>query len=230
MTSRGPIRVLIVEDERIAAEAHRTYVERLPEFTVVAVSRTFQDAVRVLGGEEVDLVLLDMNLPDGHGLELLHQLRATGRLHDVIAVTSARDADVVRQAVAQGVVAYLLKPFTFAMFEVKLRQYAEFRRTLDRDTSIDQSTVDAVFGAMRPVAGDLRLPKGLSIETLEAVRGATTGADSALSAGEVAEIIGASRVTARRYLEHLAELGDLTRSTRYGGTGRPHVEYRPVSR
>ncbi len=234
MTAGGPIRVLIVEDERIAAEAHRTYVERLPEFVVVAVSRTFQDAVRVLGAAQVDLVLLDMNLPDGHGLELLHQLRATGRLHDVIAVTSARDADVVRQAVAHGVVAYLLKPFTFAMFEVKLRQYAEFRRTLDSDSSIDQSTVDAVFGAMRPGPGGLRLPKGLSVETLEAVRRATAatdeGPDSALSAGEVAEVIGASRVTARRYLEHLVELGELARSTRYGGTGRPHVEYRAVSR
>ena len=224
------IRVLIVEDEAIAAEAHRTYVERLNDFEVVAVCRTFQDAVRTLGREQVDLVLLDMNLPDGHGLELLHQLRATGRLHDVIAVTSARDADVVRQAVAHGVVAYLLKPFTFAMFELKLRQYAEFRRTLGAGTSVDQSTVDAMFGAMRPAAADIRLPKGLSAPTLDDVRRTISGSATGLSAGEVAEAIGASRVTARRYLEHLADLGDLTRSTRYGGTGRPHVEYRPVSR
>jgi response regulator of citrate/malate metabolism len=228
------IRVLIVEDERIAAEAHRTYVERLPEFEVAAVARSFQEAVRALGDTgAIDLVLLDMNLPDGHGLDLLRQLRAAGHLHDVIAVTSARDADVVRQAVAHGVVAYLLKPFTFAMFEVKLRQYAAFRRTLTRDDAVDQEAVDAVFGAMRP-APDETLPKGLSAESLEAVRRALAGADAdapdgavqGLSAGEVAERVGSSRVTARRYLEHLAELGVVTRSTRYGGTGRPHVEYR----
>lgn len=224
------IRVLIIEDEQIAAEAHRAYVERLPDFEVAAVARSFQDAVRELSGQPVDLILLDMNLPDGHGLDLLRQLRATGRLHDVIAVTSARDADVVRQAVAHGVVAYLLKPFTFAMFEVKLRQYATFRQTLERDESIDQSSVDAMFGAMRPAPGDERLPKGLSAETLEAVRRTITAADAALSAGEVAVEIGSSRVTARRYLEHLAVLGSLTRSTRYGGTGRPHVEYRAVRR
>lgn len=223
------IRVLIVEDERIAAEAHRTYVERLPEFEVAAVARSFQEAVRALGSAQaVDLVLLDMNLPDGHGLDLLRQLRSAGHLHDVIAVTSARDADVVRQAVAHGVAGYLLKPFTFAMFEVKLRQYAQFRRTLTRDGAVDQDAVDAVFGAMRP-APDQTLPKGLSAESLDAVRRALTGAAEGLSAGEVAELVGSSRVTARRYLEHLAELGAVTRSTRYGGTGRPHVEYR-VSR
>lgn len=219
------IRVLIVEDERIAAEAHRTYVERLPEFEVAAVARSFQEAVRALGSHGVDLVLLDMNLPDGHGLDLLRQLRAAGHLHDVIAVTSARDSDVVRQAVAHGVAAYLLKPFTFAMFEVKLRQYAAFRRTITSTEAVDQGAVDAVFGAMRP-APDEALPKGLSIESLEAVRRALDDADHGLSAGEVAELVGSSRVTARRYLEHLAELGAVARGTRYGGAGRPHVEYR----
>lgn len=223
------IRVLIVEDEAIAAQAHRTYVGRMTEFEVVAVAESFQEAARVLGSQPVDLVLLDMHLPDGHGLDLLRQLRATGRPYDVIAVTSARDVEVVRQSVSQGVVAYLLKPFTYAMFEAKLRQYAAFRRTLEAgDEAIDQRGVDAVFGAMRPALDDERLPKGLSAETLEAVRAALTGAEG-LTAGEVAEVIGSSRVTARRYLEHLADLGQSARATRYGGTGRPHVEYRPVS-
>ncbi|MEJ7633837.1 response regulator [Aeromicrobium sp.] len=222
------IRVLIVEDEAIAAEAHRTYVGRLVDFEVAAVAASFQEAVRALSSQPVDLVLLDMNLPDGHGLDLLRQLRATGGPYDVIAVTSARDVDVVRQSVSQGVVAYLLKPFTFAMFEAKLRQYAAFRRTLDAgDDAIDQRGVDAVFGAMRPAPDDERLPKGLSAETLGAVRRTVGDAEHGLTAGEVAETIGSSRVTPP-YLEHLADLGQTTRFTRYGGTGRPHVEYRAV--
>ena len=224
------IRVLVVEDEAIAAQAHRTYVERMTGFEVAAVAESFQEAARILRSQPVDLVLLDMNLPDGHGLDLLRQLRATGRPYDVIAVTSARDVDIVRQAVSQGVVAYLLKPFTYAMFEAKLRQYAAFRRTLEEgDDAIDQRGVDAVFGAMRPAPQDEQPPKGLSPETLSAVRTTLAEATEALSAGEVAAAIGASRVTARRYLEHLADLGESTRATRYGGTGRPHVEYRAVS-
>ena len=48
----------------------------------------------------------------------------------------------------------------------------------------------------------------------------------AASASEVAEAAGTSRVTARRYLEHLVESGLVERRPRYGGGGRPEMEYR----
>jgi response regulator of citrate/malate metabolism len=224
------VQVLVVEDEQIAAEAHRTYVERVPGFAVCGVARSFQEAVRMLRTSTVDLLLLDMHLPDGHGLDLLRQLRALGQPIDVIAVTSTRDVEVVRAAATLGVVAYLLKPFTFAMLRTKLEQYRTYRDTLAPEQAVDQESVDAVFGAMRPPATGAALPKGLSPETLDAVRAALVDSDQHLSAGEVAALIGASRVTARRYLEHLAETGVLVRTTRYGGSGRPQVEYRRVSR
>ena len=224
------VQVLVVEDEQIAAEAHRTYVERIAGFEVCGVARSFQEAVRVLDSTPVDLVLLDMHLPDGHGLDLLRQLRSLGMPVDVVAVTSARDIEVVRSAATLGVVAYLLKPFTFAMLRAKLEQYRAYRERLPAEAAVDQDSVDAVFEAMRPAARLQPLPKGLSVETLDAVQAALAGSGDHLSAGEVGEAIGASRVTARRYLEHLAETGAVTRSTRYGGSGRPQVEYRRVSR
>ena len=51
-------------------------------------------------------------------------------------------------------------------------------------------------------------------------------AGAGLSASEVAGAVGASRVTVRRYLEHLADSGVVVRRPRYGGGGRPEVEYR----
>jgi response regulator of citrate/malate metabolism len=66
----------------------------------------------------------------------------------------------------------------------------------------------------------------MSTETLRQVTDALRVADSGLSASEVAETMGASRVTARRYLEHLADEGLVERAPRYGGSGRPEVEYR----
>lgn len=224
------VRVLVVEDEAIAAEAHRTYVERTPGFEVCGVARTFLEAVRLLDTTAVDLVLLDLHLPDGHGLDLLRQLRSLALPVDVLAVTSARNIEIVRSAATLGVVAYLLKPFTFAMLRVKLEQYRTFRDRLPTESAVDQDSVDAVFEAMRPAARTPALPKGLSIETLDSVQSALTPDGVPVSAGEVAEAIGASRVTARRYLEHLCETGALVRTTRYGGSGRPQVEYRRVSR
>ncbi|MEO6472666.1 MAG: response regulator [Aeromicrobium sp.] len=219
------IQVLIVEDEAIAAEAHATYIARLPAFEVAGVARTIQEAVRSIGQLPIDLILLDLHLPDGHGLGLLRQLRAAGHQIDVIAVTSARDIDVVRQAVSQGVVAYLLKPFTFAGFKVKLEQYATYRDQFrDVEQATGQHDVDAMLNSLRSSREDL--PKGLSVETLEDIRNVLLGSpDRAFSATEMADEIGASRVTARRYLEHLAEIGTASRSTRFGKTGRPEVEY-----
>ena len=52
--------------------------------------------------------------------------------------------------------------------------------------------------------------------------------EEALSASQVAALVGASRVTARRYLEYLADADQVERRPRYGGSGRPEVEYRPL--
>lgn len=217
------IRVLVVEDERLAAEAHAAYVARVEGFTLAGVARSAAEAARFLERHEVDLLLLDMHLPDGHGLGLVQRLRASGRLVDVIAVTSARDAEVVRHAVAQGVVLYLLKPFTFGGFRDKLQQYAAHRSRLDHDEEYAQDEVDRLFGAR---AGAVALPKGMSAETLRDVTRVLRSAVGGCSASEVADLVGASRVTVRRYLEHLADTGAAVRGSRYGGSGRPQVEYR----
>lgn len=221
------IKVLIVEDEAIAAEAHANYVGRLPAFAVAGTARSFQEAVRLIGSEEIDLILLDLHLPDGHGLALLRQLRAGGHPIDVIAVTSARELDVVRQAVSQGVVAYLLKPFTFAGFRSKLEQYADYRGQFgSKGEASGQHDVDAVLNSLRPAARTDALPKGLSHDTLDDILDVLRAEQGhAYSASEMGAATGASRVTARRYLEHLADIGVVTRSTRFGRTGRPEVEY-----
>jgi len=65
----------------------------------------------------------------------------------------------------------------------------------------------------------------MSAETMREVTSALRDAGSARSATEVAEAVGSSRVTARRYLEHLADTGRAERRQRYGGSGRPEVEY-----
>lgn len=220
------IRVLVVEDEAIAADAHASYVGRVAGFTVAGVARSGVEALRLLDQEQVDLVLLDFNLPDGHGLQLLQRFRAAGHLCDVIAVTSARDLDMVQQAVTQGAVLYLLKPFGFAGFRAKLEQYAAYRSRLhETEPQLVQDEVDQLIGLLRPTGGSEALPKGMSADTLRLVTKCLRGAAAALSASQVAAAVGTSRVTARRYLEHLADADLVTRGSRYGGGGRPEVEY-----
>ena len=219
------IRVLVVEDEPVAAEAHRSYVDRTTGFTTVAVSGTGAHALATLTRSPVDLVLLDMNLPDAHGIELCRRIRAAGVDVDVLAVTSARELSTVRAAAAHGVVGYLLKPFTYPALRERLEAYAVYRAQVERGGDASgQSEIDRVLDAVRP-AGAAPLPKGMSRETLDAVVAAVRAADG-ISAAETADAIGASRITARRYLEYLADAGLVDRSPRYGGAGRPELEYR----
>jgi len=222
------LRVLVVEDEAVAAQAHAAYVERVAGFEVAGVARSAIEAMRHLDGDPaVDLVLLDMHLPDAHGLALLQRIRLAGHGCDVMAVTSARDLDVVKSAVSQGVAQYLLKPFTFAGLRTKLEQYAAYRQQLTTSSGdLVQDEVDQLLGALRSSPGSAPLPKGMSADTLRLVTVALRSANEGVSASEVADRVGASRVTARRYLEHLAELALVERQSRYGASGRPEVEYR----
>jgi len=224
------IGVLVVEDEPVAADAHRAYVERVPGFVVRGVAQDGAAAIKALGdpASAVDLVLLDMHLPDLHGLDVVRSMRTAGHRADVIAVTSARDLEVVRAAVSQGVVQYLLKPFTFAALRDKLERYATYRQQLAGDVVSGQHEVDRVLATLRG-NDSTSLPKGMSPESLDSVVAVLRPSLEGLSSTEVATVLGASRVTARRYLEHLADSGLVVRRSRYGGAGRPEVEYHWVS-
>jgi response regulator of citrate/malate metabolism len=224
------IAVLVVEDEPVAADAHAEYVLRLPGFRLAGRAATGAEALRLLRQGGIDLVLLDMNLPDMHGLDIVRAMRAGGHGADVIAVTSARDLAVVRAAVSQGIVQYLLKPFAFAGFREKLERYREYREQgADDGVVAGQHEVDRMLGTLRGAEGQ-PLPKGVSPESLDAVAAALRGTGSAMSAAEIAAALGVARVTARRYLEHLADVGMLSRHMRYGAVGRPVVEYRQTPR
>lgn len=220
------IRVLVVEDEPVAAEAHRAYVDRTPGFTTAGVAGTGAAALDALARRPVDLVLLDMNLPDGHGIDLCRRIRGTRAQVDVLAVTSARELATVRAAAAHGVVGYLLKPFTYPALRDRLVAYAEYHARLHAGgDAAGQDDVDRVLGGVRP-SRPAPLPKGMGRETLDAVVAAVRAAHEGLSAAQTAELIGASRITARRYLEYLADTGLVDRAPRYGGAGRPELEYR----
>jgi response regulator of citrate/malate metabolism len=225
------IKVLVVEDDPVAAEAHRMYVGRLSGFEVAAVVHTGGAALRLLERQPVDLVLLDLNLPDGHGLDLVRRMRGAGHTADVVAVTSARDLAVVRQAVSVGVVQYLLKPFTYPSLRDRLEQWARYRSDLaGGGQATGQAEVDRALSALhspQPAA----LPKGLSGPTLEAVTAALRAAPGeAISANAAAQAAGVSRITARRYLEHLVDTGRAVRNPQYGQVGRPELCYRWTDR
>lgn len=228
----GDIRVLVVDDDFAVAAVHRGYLDDMPGFTVVAEAHCGADALAAVAALPIDLVLLDIHLPDLSGLEVLRRIRARpGPVVDIIAITAAREVATVRAAMAGGVLHYLVKPFSLPVFHERLTLYAGTRAELGRrsGTALDQADVDRILQT-RQRTPSATTPKGLSRRTLDtvaaALRQAGGGAD--LSAVEVAERCGMARVSARRYLEHLERVGLAAVHPRYGQGGRPEHRYRWV--
>ena len=220
------IRTIVVDDDPMTASIHRSYVERVAGFEVVAESHTGAAALEAVRRLRPDLVLLDIYLPDMSGLDVLRTLRQPGWPRaDVIAVTAAKDVDTLRSAMHGGVVQYLVKPFFFDALRERLENYAALHGRLERLRQPEQSDIDYVFSLLR-ARGGRSLPKGISTPTLALVVEAVRSSDCELSAVEVAERAGISRGTARRYLEYLAATGAVELSLRYGSTGRPEHRYR----
>ncbi|MFC9559223.1 response regulator [Agromyces sp. NPDC056965] len=220
------LRVVIVDDDFAVAQVNRAFVDARPGFTVVAEAHTGAEALAAIELHRPQLVLLDVYLPDLGGIDVLRRLRADDDDVEVIAVTAARDLDTVRRARQLGVRHYLVKPFSGAALGERLD---EVRRGIVADSAmpgaaLDQRAVDQMLGG----ASTRRavLPKGLSPVSLERVAAQLAACEADASAAEIAESLGMSRVSARRYLEHLVSRGVAEVSPRYGNAGRPEHRYR----
>ena len=219
------IRTVVVDDDYRVAAIHAAYLGKVPGFEAIAQVHTAAAAIGAVDRLQPDLLLLDLYLPDEHGLEVVARLRREDHPQvDVIVITAAKDADSVRAAMQHGALHYLLKPFSFPALRDKLLSYAQMRSRLDALRTADQRSVDRVFGALR-APDRATAGKGGSDYTLAAVEELLAGREGDLSASEVAGLTGMSRATAQRYLTHLHELGRVTIRLRYGASGRPEHRY-----
>ncbi|MCM6763367.1 response regulator [Rathayibacter sp. ZW T2_19] len=217
----APLSVVIVDDDSAIAALHERFVAAHPGFEVREVAGDGPSAVAAIQAHHPDVVLLDFHLPGFSGLDVLRAVRATaGPQPDFIAVTAVRDVESVRAARAAGVHHYLVKPFSATALRNRLDEVAHDRRLFEGAAGLHQDEIDVLFTSG---ARAQALPKGLSTETLASVQGALRP-DADASATEVSVAVGISRVSARRYLEHLVASGRAARTLRYS-TGRPSSVY-----
>jgi len=227
-----PIRTLVVDDDFRVAGIHAAYVAKIEGYEVAGQAHSAADALIAVDALSPELVLMDVYLPDGDGLEVVRKLLERGQHPDVIVITAARDVSTVRTAMQLGAVHYLVKPFGFEALAERLVSYRALRlRMCGLADEADQADVDALFGLLRaPGPETATPPKGHSAPTLELVRDAVKSARGDVSAAEVAETIGVSRATAQRYLTYLTKHGIVRLQLRYGSTGRPEHRYSLVHR
>lgn len=228
------ISVIIVEDDRKIAEIQQRFLARISGFELVGIAHGLEEAEDLIDVLKPDLILLDIQFPNGTGLDLLRQLRAKNSQVDVILITAAKEVDTLRDALRGGVFDYILKPLVYERLKETLNHYQLHLNKLEAMHSLAQQDVDTLLPRGQGKAplrkttaapAAKRLPKGIDGLTLENVKAVFTQPEAIFSAEAVGEQIGASRTTARRYLEYLVRIDVLDAEVSYGTVGRPERRY-----
>jgi two-component system, CitB family, response regulator MalR len=224
------INVMIVEDDPMVAEINKRYLAKVEGFRLAVTAKSVDEAVSLLEQEDIQLILLDIYMPGKLGLELVTYLRKNELETDVIIISAAKDMDRIRQALRSGVVDYLIKPFEFERFNAALAAYEQQSKFAEKREEVTQQELDSHLLRREEPAVVEELPKGLTKDTLKQVWEAVQELkEGPFSTDEMAEAVGVSRVSARKYLNFLKELGILDVKVIYGTIGRPvyQHEYNP---
>jgi len=230
-----PISVLIIEDDVRIAEINRRLVEKVPGYQVIGIATDAAEAKEQLSLLRPDLVLLDIFFPDMNGLIFLQSMQQDFRETDVIMITASREISSVKEALRSGVFDFIVKPLVFDRLKNSLDNYREFRNKLRKlqsdNQNINQDEIDALIeGIRQKEQQNFFLPKGIDKITLQKVAGVMNEWEGGLTAERLAEKIGISRPTARRYLEYLVAKEQISADLSYGEVGRPERIYRKLAK
>lgn len=220
--------VIIVEDDPMVASINRQYVELEPSFSVKQSFKSGQDALSWLSREEADLIILDYYMPLMTGKEFIDRLHSMGKAPSVIMVTSASDSVIVQDLLSRGVLDYLVKPFERSRFRQALSRFAQTRSCLDGSPELNQAEIDRLLSHMQPSSSSFQteLAKGLSETTLNLIRNFLQNRPGEFfSSEQIAEQVCLSRITIRRYVNYMLEMGEIISSVDYQTGGRPSIKY-----
>lgn len=139
------LRILLVDDHEVVRVGIRALIDRQPDMEVVGEAGTVREAVRLAEQLAPDVVVLDIRLPGGSGLDACRQIKALRPETRIIVLTSYPDDEVLFDAIACGAEGYVLKQIGSD----------ELIRALERvgrgESLLDPSVTDRVFAKMREV-------------------------------------------------------------------------------
>lgn len=226
------VEVLIVEDDFRVAEVNRQFVDQVDGFRVSCVAKTGEEAIAHLkdSSTSLELVLLDVYIPDREGLDLFWEIRKNYPAIDIIMITAAKEVATIQETLRGGIFDYIVKPVDFVRLEEALKRYYDQRRLLASREELGQAEIDQLAGlqsgSFTENAVGEKLPKGIDQLTLDKIKNVLrTSDEEGLTALQAGEQVGVSRSTARRYLEHLVSSKEAEAQLKYGDIGRPERRY-----
>ncbi|QUX92350.1 hypothetical protein CYL31_13520 [Marinomonas sp. A3A] len=220
------IPVMIVEDDLRASYVLESTINQHTDFYVVAACESLIEAELKAEAFDPELIMVDISLPDGNGIDLVKLLKSKGMKAAFIMTTAERETATIEKAIQLGVMDYLVKPIRMSRVLQALDDYLDFKKRLTKNDKIDQQDIDALFRKSAALDGSRKTPKGIDENTLDKLtQYLDTMDESPFTAEDIGEAINLSRITARRYLEYLEAQGQVSMTLDYKTGGRPKQRY-----
>ncbi|HEY7131921.1 MAG TPA: response regulator transcription factor [Candidatus Limnocylindrales bacterium] len=141
-----PLRLLIVDDHEVVRQGLVALLDRRPGFQVVAEAGTMEESIAAARRHEPDLVVMDVRLPDGSGIEACRDIRAERPATRVVMLTSFPDDEAVFSAIVAGASGYLLK-------QIRARELVAALEAVGRGESLlDPAVTEKVLTRVRQIA------------------------------------------------------------------------------
>ncbi|GAA0413526.1 response regulator [Virgibacillus sp. AGTR] len=217
------IRVIIAEDDYRIANIHEKFLETISGIEVVGKALNGEQTLDMVSKTATDLILLDIYMPDMLGSDIMLEIRHRNPNIDFIMISAATETKIVGNVIRNGIFDYIIKPVKMERFIETIKRYKNMKQQLAAKNEVDQSFLDDYFG--QKLSTREPTPKGIDPLTLEKVEGILHQVNTGITAEEMGSKVGASRTTARRYLEYLISINKVTAELEYGIVGRPERRY-----
>jgi len=141
-----PFRLLVVDDHEVVRQGLVALLDRRPNFQVVAEAGTVEEALAQARLHQPDIVIMDVRLPDGSGVEACREIRADLPDTRIVMLTSFPDDEAVLSAIVAGAAGYLLK-------QIRARDLISALEAVGRGESLlDPAVTEKVLARVRQIA------------------------------------------------------------------------------
>ena len=217
--------VLIVEDDPMVALINKRYLEQITGVKTFGPVMYEKEIISSLEENNIDLILMDVFLPEKSGIDILKSIREKNIFTDVIMITAANSTEEIKKAFAYGVVDYLVKPFEFERFKESINKYKAKKKLLLNDEILTQKDIDTLL-VSNSLESQVKLPKGLNEKTLDRIiKFLNENSNKVWTLREIANEIKISNVTIKKYMDYLDSIGKIDSEMTFGNVGRPEYKY-----
>lgn len=223
------LKAIIVEDDLMVTEINKNYILKTQKIIVCATFTNGTDALKYLESNSVNLIILDLYMPNLSGIKFLEIIRTNNYNIDVIMVTAANDIDSIDKALKLGILDYLIKPFKYERFQVAINKFIMKHEIISKQKKLNQSSIDELIHSNSHFikTNEDNLSKGLQKETLSLIREyMILNKFRYLTSEEISAEINLSKVTIRRYMNYLIDSKEISSDVDYKTGGRPSIRYK----